>query len=588
MPYTINFSDPTKLDTISVPDMPPGINTVDTSLALVGRGYPNYGQKIAENFVHLLENFAGPIPPQNPIEGQLWYDTSDPNNKVLRIMDGTATSTRWPNANGIYQQGTDPRDSATQGLKIGDIWVDTASNQLKIYNSNDWTLVGPSIADPDVTGVEPTTIIDTTNTPRRAILHKVGGNVVAITAYQQFTPKAVINGFTLLKPGINLSTAAVTGEPRPIFNGTAVRAQNLLDAEGVNAFPTAEFLRKNDASQYGQVITGVVRFQTPSTRTTLTGQGYDGILINNSSSIEDSNYIQFYKGDNDAVLLNNTSNGKIVFKVKGTTLGTVLELADSSITVSGAATVSKTLSVANTLTVSSTATTAVTISGGVSITKDLIANANAKITGETTVTGKITIGNDIIPTNNGTQYLGSLTKKFRQVYADIIGTTGSVFLGTFNGLATGLQQATEFRIHGQITGTSVLYNGTSTTATFVTSLTPTAISSQTVITTSSSNLHLLVLNTLTSTLGQISRDNFLTDVFPSGMIMAYGTNTNIPQGWLLCDGSEYLQIGTYSNLYNLLTVTYGTASVGYFRVPDMRKSTTATNATTFVSYIIKT
>ncbi len=588
MPYTINFSDPTKLDTISVPDMPPGINTVDTSLALVGRGYPNYGQKIAENFVHLLENFAGPIPPQNPIEGQLWYDTSDPNKKVLRIMDGTATSTRWPNANGIYQQGTDPRDSATQGLKIGDIWVDTASNQLKIYNSNDWTLVGPSIADPDVTGVEPTTIIDTTNTPRRAILHKVGGNVVAITAYQQFTPKAVINGFTLLKPGINLSTAAVTGEPRPIFNGTAVRAQNLLDAEGVNAFPTAEFLRKNDASQYGQVITGVVRFQTPSTRTTLTGQGYDGILINNSSSIEDSNYIQFYKGDNDAVLLNNTSNGKIVFKVKGTTLGTVLELADSSITVSGAATVSKTLSVANTLTVSSTATTAVTISGGVSITKDLIANANAKITGETTVTGKITIGNDIIPTNNGTQYLGSLTKKFRQVYADIIGTTGSVFLGTFNGLATGLQQATEFRIHGQITGTSVLYNGTSTTATFVTSLTPTAISSQTVITTSSSNLHLLVLNTLTSTLGQISRDNFLTDVFPSGMIMAYGTNTNIPQGWLLCDGSEYLQIGTYSNLYNLLTVTYGTASVGYFRVPDMRKSTTATNATTFVSYIIKT
>lgn len=587
MPYTINFSDPTKLDTISVPDMPPGINTVDTSLSLVGRGYPNYGQKIAENFVHLLENFAGPIPPQNPIEGQLWYDTSDPNNKILRIMDGTATATRWPNANGIYQQGTDPRDSATQGLKIGDIWVDTASNQLKIYNSNDWTLVGPAIADPDVTGVEPTTIIDTTNTPRRAILHKVGGNVVAITAYQQFTPKAVINGFTLLKPGINLSTAAVTGEPRPIFNGTAVRAQNLLDAEGVNAFPTAEFLRKNDASQYGQVITGVVRFQTPSTRTTLTGQGYDGILINNSSSIEDPNYIQFYKGDNDAVLLNNTANGKIVFKVKGTTLGTALELADSLITVTGAATVSKTLSVANTLTVSSTATTAVTISGGVSIAKDLIANANARITGETTITGKITIGNDIIPTNNGTQYLGSLTRKFRQVYADIIGTTGSVFLGTFNGLATGLQQSTEFRIRGQITGTSVLYNGTSTTATFVTSLTADAISSQTVITTST-NLHLLVLNTATSSLGQISRDNFLSDVFPTGMIMSYGTNTNIPQGWLLCDGSEYLQIGTYSNLYNLLTVTYGTASVGYFRVPDMRKSTTATNTTTFVSYIIKT
>jgi hypothetical protein len=142
MPYTLNFSDPTKQTTITVPDMPPGINTVDTSLNLVGRAYPNYGQKFAENFLHLLENFASPLPPTNPIEGQLWFDTSDPAHKVLRIMDGTASAVRWPSANGIYQQSSDP--NVSYAVKNGDIWVDTNSNNLKIWNGLSWQIVGPN------------------------------------------------------------------------------------------------------------------------------------------------------------------------------------------------------------------------------------------------------------------------------------------------------------------------------------------------------------------------------------------------------------------------------------------------------------
>jgi microcystin-dependent protein len=70
--------------------------------------------------------------------------------------------------------------------------------------------------------------------------------------------------------------------------------------------------------------------------------------------------------------------------------------------------------------------------------------------------------------------------------------------------------------------------------------------------------------------------------------MAYGTNTNIPTGWLLCNGDEYVQTGTYTNLYSLIGSNYGSATAGYFKIPDMRKSTTATNSTIFVSYIIKT
>jgi hypothetical protein len=592
MSYKISYSDPTKFDTITVPDMPPGINTVDTSLSLVGRGYPNYGQKIAENFVHLLENFSSPIPPQNPIEGQLWYDTSDPNNKVLRIMDGTASSTRWPSANGIYQQGTDPRDAATQGLRVGDIWVDTASNQLKIFNSNDWTTVGPSFAGPEKTGAVAETIVDTTNRIRYVIKLYVSNQVMAIVAYEQFTPKAVINGFTILKPGINLSTAIAPNQPAPVLNGTAVRAQNLIDSNG-DSYSTEIFLRKNDQSQYGQIIDGLVRFRTPSSNTTLTGQGRDGVVINNVTSLADTSYIQFYKGDNDAIVLNNTSNGKIIFKVKGTSLASVLELDTGRATITGSASVSKTLTVANTLTVVSTANVAVAISGGATVARDLVVSGNISVSGETTLTGSVTVSGNIVPTSNSSQNLGSLTKKYRQVYADILGSTGSVFIGSFDGLARGLQQSTEFRIRGQITGTSVLYNGTSTSATFVTQLMPDAISSQTVITTTSASLNLLVLDTSTTTLNQISRDNFLSSVFPTGMITAYGSNSVAPPGWVLCNGAEYSTsiLSGYSDLYNVIQNTYGVATAGNFKVPNMSTSTyvtTGTNTGTYISYIIKT
>lgn len=586
MPYTIRFSDPTKVDTITVPDMPPGINSVDTSLSLVGRGYPNYGQKIAENFVHLLENFSSPIPPQNPIEGQLWYDTSDPNNKILRIMDGTATATRWPNANGIYQQGNDPLESATQGLKVGDIWVDTASNQLKIWNSNQWTLVGPAEAGPEPTGAIPATIRDTLGTDRKVILNKVNGIVVSIVANEQFTPRSVINGFINILPGLNISTAVGLQQPPPIVNGIALKAKNLIDSNN-DTYLADVFLRKNDQSQFGQIIEGVVKFITPSINTTITGQGRDGIVINNVSTLGDTNYVQLYKGDNDAIILNNTDNGKIYFKVKDNLLSTVLELGSNQSVLTGNLNVSKQVYV-NTLTVSSTASLSVSIAGGMSVAKNLSVLGNVSVSGISTFTGAITVASDIIPTTNSTQNLGSPSIKFRQLYADIVGSTGSVFVGTFNGLARGLQQATEFRIRGQITGTSVLYNGTSTSATFITQLLPNAISEQTTITSTSSNLALLVLNTTTNNLHQITRDNFLSSVFPTGFITAYGTNTNIPQGWLLCDGSEYVQTGTYTNLYNLISNYYGPASVGNFKLPDMRGSTTATNSTRFISYIIKT
>jgi hypothetical protein len=50
------------------------LNT-QTSLSIPGLNYEGYGSPVDQNFVLLLENFAAPNPPANPIPGQTWFNT---------------------------------------------------------------------------------------------------------------------------------------------------------------------------------------------------------------------------------------------------------------------------------------------------------------------------------------------------------------------------------------------------------------------------------------------------------------------------------------------------------------------------------
>ena len=90
MAYTIVKSNGTVLTTIADGT----INTTSTSLGLPGRNYAGYGQALDENFVYLVENFAAPTPPANPLTGQLWYNT---NNSTMYICpaDGTSNAQAW-------------------------------------------------------------------------------------------------------------------------------------------------------------------------------------------------------------------------------------------------------------------------------------------------------------------------------------------------------------------------------------------------------------------------------------------------------------------------------------------------------------
>ncbi len=67
--------------------------SANTSIVLLGKGMVNYGDIVASDFVHLLENFSNPIAPVYPLQGQLWYKNDiSPAYPELRVYDGAWNS----------------------------------------------------------------------------------------------------------------------------------------------------------------------------------------------------------------------------------------------------------------------------------------------------------------------------------------------------------------------------------------------------------------------------------------------------------------------------------------------------------------
>ena len=69
MSYVVNRTDGNIASVV-----PDGVIDTTTSLRLVGKGYPNYAETIAEDLIALLENHASVVAPNNPLPGQLWFN----------------------------------------------------------------------------------------------------------------------------------------------------------------------------------------------------------------------------------------------------------------------------------------------------------------------------------------------------------------------------------------------------------------------------------------------------------------------------------------------------------------------------------
>ncbi len=57
-------------------------------IKLMGKGADNLVRSNNENLIKILQHFAGETPPENPMPGQLWYDTSAGHTLKLFHGDG--------------------------------------------------------------------------------------------------------------------------------------------------------------------------------------------------------------------------------------------------------------------------------------------------------------------------------------------------------------------------------------------------------------------------------------------------------------------------------------------------------------------
>jgi hypothetical protein len=243
MPYNINRYNGTLLAVVED-------GTVDNTLdiKLIGKNYAGYGEVQNENFVHLLENFAGGSEPGRKTTGQVWYDSA---NKKLKFYDGT----KFRTTGGAEIGATQP-----VGLTTGDFWFNTDTNQLYAWDGGNFVLVGPqAVADADTTQLRSRSVVDTVNSSHAIVEAVVDGATVYIISADEFTLNNSLNaitGFSVIKKGITLvntpnvtagaNTAGVTSSDHRFWGTTS----NALKLGGVDF---DKFVRK-DASEYPTVI----------------------------------------------------------------------------------------------------------------------------------------------------------------------------------------------------------------------------------------------------------------------------------------------------------------------------------------------
>ena len=229
MPYIINKTNGVTLTTIADATLD---NT--TNLDLPGRNYSGYGLVINENLVKLLENFAGTRAPRNPLQGELWYNST---TKQLGVYDGSI----YKGLAQVYIQNTTPTGSA-----VGDLWWDIAAQQLKGFNGSNYNVIGPAISSTATAywvSAEVVPVPDNNQLQSSiGILEGYAGDTVAVTiSNDTFTPVTsnisvnfpkVYKGITLggANPvtGVSAVTTATTGTGYILW-GTA--AHSLLSDE---------------------------------------------------------------------------------------------------------------------------------------------------------------------------------------------------------------------------------------------------------------------------------------------------------------------------------------------------------------------
>lgn len=193
-----------------------------TSLTLVGKNYPNYGQLLQQDLVNMLQSWAGTTQPASAVTGQLWFNTS---NSSLSIYTGTG----FKKVNASTVSTTQPSISVSQG----DFWYKSDDQQFYIFTGSVWLLIGPSYtSSQQQTNATALSIQDNTASTHTVLAFYVGNFLTGIISKDPtFTPATSITGFTTINPGYNINTSIFTGAV-PLSGQLVTNAQPYVTSLG--------------------------------------------------------------------------------------------------------------------------------------------------------------------------------------------------------------------------------------------------------------------------------------------------------------------------------------------------------------------
>jgi hypothetical protein len=299
MAYTINKTDGSVVATITD-------GTVDntTSVQLFGKSFSGFGEGLNENLVKLLENSASTSAPTAPLTGELWMDTA---NSQLKVYDGSS----FKPTGGAKSSSTAPTSPGA-----GDLWHDSDDDQLYVYTGSAFQLVGPVYtAGQTLSGWKIETLASSGG--NKVVSSMYAGNTrVSILSKETFTPTVTQSGFASIKAGITLNSTLGA-----VFDGTNTQASN-IDVSGTSntsstVIAGGNFLRADAAD---------------TTTGALTIDANGGVIIGGAQELS------ITVASNDVTIAQTSQDKDIIFTVNddGTTkTAFTIEGATGNVTVAG-------------------------------------------------------------------------------------------------------------------------------------------------------------------------------------------------------------------------------------------------------------